>query len=77
MEIEQINNDVYGNPRYIIHWLYLVGNQSNINCYAHAEHIARKLGFTKYRSKKRTYYFVVTTYESKEQLRQRIENEVQ
>lgn len=41
----QINNDYYGNPRYVVHFLALSGN------YEQAIKLAKRIGGKKYRAK--------------------------
>jgi len=52
----RVNNDVYGNPRYVIHWLAFGDN------YDTAKGVANSLGFRVYRGKDFGGGFVCQSY---------------
>lgn len=56
-KLERVNNDMYGNPRYVVHYLAL-----NID-YDEAKKIAHAHGGKVYRAKTHGGCFVFTTYE--------------
>ncbi len=45
-QVYRVNNDVYGNPRYVVHWLAFGQDD-----YASAKKAANKIGFSVYRAK--------------------------
>jgi hypothetical protein len=53
---ERVNNDVNGNPRYIVHWLDL-----GLDTYEHTPE-TRKAGLSKYRAKSYGGGFVFSSY---------------
>lgn len=55
-DLYRVPNDVYGNPRYVIHWLAFA------NEYGQAKKIANSLGFRVYRGKDFGGGFVCQSY---------------
>ena len=60
----RIDNDINGNPRYLIHYLYIASN------FDEALKISRKIGGKKYRSKRFSGGIVFQSYNVQEDLKQ-------
>lgn len=66
-EYKRINNDINGNPRYIVHYLAFLGEDERDYDLAHSR--AKKLGGKKYRGKDFAGGFVFQSYNIEETLR--------
>lgn len=79
--IESVDCDFYGNPRYIVHFMEFMLDGEELGAWVNDRFPiqektyarARALGFNRYRSKKRSGYYVITTWESKRQIAERIQ----
>lgn len=67
-EYTRVNSDMYGNPRYVVHYLAFLGEGEQGYDLAHAR--AKKLGGAKYRGKDFGGGFVFQSYNIPETLRQ-------
>ena len=56
IKFKRVNNDVYGNPRYVFHFLELA------NDYDEAHKLAKSIGASKYRGKDYGGGFVIQSY---------------
>jgi hypothetical protein len=65
---KRINNDINGNPRYVVHYLAFLGEDERGYDLAHTR--AKKLGGKKYRGKDFAGGFVFQSYNINETLRQ-------
>lgn len=67
-EYHRVNSDIYGNPRYVVHYLAFLGDGERDYNLAHSR--AKKLGGKKYRGKDFAGVFVFQSYSINETLRQ-------
>lgn len=67
-EYHRVNSDIYGNPRYVVHYLAFLGDGERDYDLAHSR--AKSLGGKKYRGKDFAGGFVFQSYNIEETLRQ-------
>lgn len=67
-EYHRVNSDIYGNPRYVVHYLAFLGEDERDYDLAHSR--AKSLGGKKYRGKDFAGGFVFQSYNIEETLRQ-------